>query len=89
MLLLSSATLFTKISLPGPRAVEAARGLPGVMEAVGDAACGMRVMPLWGRLCADGAAAAGAGLLGEFPGREEAAPRAGEVAAVAVGISYF
>lgn len=58
------------------------------MEAVGDAACGMRVMPL-GRLCADGAAAAGTGLFGEFPGSEGAALRAGEVAAVAAGISYF
>ncbi len=49
----------------------------------------LRVKPLCGRLWADGAAAAGAGLLGEFPGREGAALNAGDVAAVADGISYF
>lgn len=39
--------------VPGPRAVEAARGLAGVVgktEAVGEAAWGTRVMPLCGRL---------------------------------------
>ncbi len=78
--------------VPGPRAVEAATGLagvPGRTEAVGEAAWGTRVKPLCGRLWADGAAAAGAGLLGEFPGREGAALNAGDVAAVADGISYF
>lgn len=75
--------------------MEAAKGLPGMLgrtgmpEAVGEEAWGTRLIPVCGRLCAAGAADAGAGLLGELLGREVAAFREGEVAAVAEGMSYF
>lgn len=47
------------------------------------------VIPVCGRLCAEGAAAAGAGLFGEFTGCEGVALMAGEAAAGVAGMSYF
>lgn len=78
-------------NLPGPRVVAAARGLlgkvgrMGKLDAVGEAAWGTRLA--CGRFCAAGAAAAGAGLLGELVGSEGAGVTAGE--AEAAGMSYF
>ena len=75
--------------------MEAPRGLPGMFGrtgrpcAVGEEAGCTRLMPVCGRLWVAGAADAGAGLLGELLGREVAELREGEVAAVAVGMSYF
>lgn len=46
-------------------------------------------LPVCGRLWAEGAAAAGAGLLGEFTGCDGVALVAGEAAAGVAGMSYF
>lgn len=59
------------------------------MDMVGEGTWGMRVTPVTGTLWEAGAAAAGAGLLGELEGSEEVGVTLGEEAAVAAGISYF
>lgn len=61
----------------------------GQIESELPKAQGSCCLPVCGRLWAEGAAAAGAGLLGEFTGRDGVALVTGEAAAGVAGMSYF